>query len=178
LFGDVTFSNRFTSQNRAGAVDGHPYADFLLGIPSTARRAFAPFRLDRNRWQIAGFVTDDFKVSSKLTLNLGLRYQQHRPWRENQNRISLFDVTTGSIVVPDGSLSKVSPLFPRAPVPPNRICGQNELRASHRCGLPALEPKHRIPSRVGHVLRRISLGAAGGWRALPAERVALHESSQ
>jgi hypothetical protein len=53
LFGNVTFSNRFT---------GHPYADFLLGIPTTAARAFPPIRIDRSRWAYDLFITDDFKV--------------------------------------------------------------------------------------------------------------------
>jgi hypothetical protein len=110
LFGSVTFSNRFTS---GGNPDqGFPYADFLLGIPSTAARAFPPVESDQNRWQYDFFALDDFKVSSKLTLNVGLRYELHLGWRENHNLYSLFDVASGKIVVPDGALSKVSPLFP------------------------------------------------------------------
>jgi hypothetical protein len=108
LFGNLQFSNRYT---------GQPYADFLLGIPSTAQRSFPPLRLDRSRWQYDFFVTDDFKVSSKLTLNLGVRYEYHPGWREDNGQLAMFDVTSGSIVVQDGSLSKVSPLFPRNYVP-------------------------------------------------------------
>lgn len=113
----MTFSNRFTSQNEAGAVGGHPYADFLLGIPSTAARAFPPVEFDANRWQYDMFALDDFKVSRSLTLNIGLRYELHLPWRENHNRAAMFDVGTGSIVVPDGTLSQISPLFPTSYVP-------------------------------------------------------------
>jgi hypothetical protein len=42
LFGNLTFSNRYT---------GFAYADFLLGLPSTAQRSFPPLRLDRLRYQ-------------------------------------------------------------------------------------------------------------------------------
>ena len=104
LFGNVTFSNRFTGQY---------YADFLLGIPTTVSRSFPPIRSDRNRWSYDFFALDDFKVNSKLTVNIGLRYELHLNWRENNDRISIFDVTSGQIVVPDGSLSKVSPIFPK-----------------------------------------------------------------
>ena len=117
LFGNVTFSNRFTSLNEAGAVGGHPYADFLLGIPSTVSRAFPPVEFDANRWQYDMFVVDDFKVSRTLTLNLGLRYELHLPWRENHNRMAMFDIGSSSIVVPDGTLSQVSTLFPNSYVP-------------------------------------------------------------
>ena len=104
LFGNVTFSNRFT---------GHPYADFLLGIPTTAARAFPPIRIDRTRWSYDLFVTDDFKVRPDLTMSVGLRYELHPGWAEKTGQQALFDVESGKIVVPDGALSKVSPLMPR-----------------------------------------------------------------
>jgi hypothetical protein len=103
LFGNVSFSARFT---------GQPYADFLLGIPTTASRAFPPVESDRNRWSYDFYALDDFKVSPKLTLNVGLRYELHLGWRENANRTSIFDVNSGNIVIPDGAMSKVSPIFP------------------------------------------------------------------
>ena len=111
LFGSVTFSSRFTGGGVAG--QGHPYADFLLGIPTTAARAFPPLLNERNRWSHDFYALDDVKISSKLTLNIGLRYELHLPWRENSNRLAIFDVKSGSIVVPDGALSKVSPIFPK-----------------------------------------------------------------
>jgi hypothetical protein len=111
LFGSVTFSNRFSSGGVAN--QGHAYADFLLGIPTSAARAFPPVRVDRSRWQYDFFVTDDFKVSPKLTLNLGLRYELHMPWREDHGLTSMFDIGSGRIVVEDGALDQVSSLFPR-----------------------------------------------------------------
>ncbi len=103
LFGNATFSNRFT---------GHPYADFLLGIPTSTSRAAAPFEIDRTRWNWDFFVTDEWKMRSNLTVNLGLRYELHPAWNEASGRMAAFDVGTGKIVVPDGALSKVSPLLP------------------------------------------------------------------
>lgn len=104
LFGAVNFSNRFT---------GHPYADFLLGTPTTAQRAAPALFIDRLRWSWDFFVTDEYKVTSKLTMNLGVRYEIHPAWNEAGGNAAVFDIATGKIVVPDGSLNKVSPLFPR-----------------------------------------------------------------
>lgn len=104
LFGNVSFSNRYT---------GFPYADFLLGIPTTAARSFPPLRRDQLRYQYDFFVTDDFKVNSRLTLNIGLRYELHPGWRELNGNLAMFDIGTGNIVVQDGSLGQVSPLFPK-----------------------------------------------------------------
>ena len=111
LFGSVNFSNRFTSGGQAN--QGHPYADFLLGIPTSANRAFAPVQVNRFRWQYDFFVADDWKISQRLTLNLGLRYELHQPWRTTESLTSMFDIGSGKIVVEDGALSRVSPLFPR-----------------------------------------------------------------
>lgn len=115
LFGNVNFSSRFTGAGQSG--QGHPYADFLLGIPTTATRAFPPVMVNRNRWQYDFYVVDDFKVNSRLTVNLGLRYELHQPWREDADRVAQFDLATASIVIPDGASSKVSPIFPHAYVP-------------------------------------------------------------
>jgi hypothetical protein len=110
LFGSVTFSNRFSSAGQSN--QGHPYADFLLGIPTTAARAFPPLRSDRLRWQYDFYFTDDWKVTQRLTLNLGIRYELHPGWREMNGLTSMFDVVSGNIVIEDGQMSKVSPLFP------------------------------------------------------------------
>jgi len=104
LFGNLQFSNRYT---------GQPYADFLMGIPSTAQRSFPPLRLDRRRWQYDFFFTDDFKLTPKLTLNYGIRYEVHPGWQEDNGRLATFDIAAGRIVVQDGSAGKVSPLFPK-----------------------------------------------------------------
>jgi hypothetical protein len=103
LFGSATFSNRFT---------GYPYADFLLGIPTTSARSFPNF-VDRElRWSYDLFVTDEFKISPKLTMSVGLRYELHPVAKNVDGYNSIFDIGTGKIVVPDGSISKISSLLP------------------------------------------------------------------
>ena len=139
LFGNLTFGNRFT---------GHPYADFLLGLPSTAVRSFPPLRQDRLRHQYDFFFTDDFAVSPNLSVNLGLRYEYHPGWTEKNGYLSMFDIVSGSIVVKDGSLSKVSPLFPKGYV--------NVVEASS-LGLPGetliRTDKNNFAPRVGFAYR-------------------------
>src|SRR5215510_12066923 len=103
LFGNLSFSNRYT---------GHPYADFLLGLPTTVSRAFPGLLTDRRRWGYEFFATDDFKITPRLTLNLGVRYDLHPYWYEANGLFAVFDVDRAKIVVPNGSLSKVSPLMP------------------------------------------------------------------
>jgi hypothetical protein len=103
LFGTVDFTGRFS---------GHPYADFLLGLPNTGSRAFPPVPTLRRRWTYDFFVQDDWKVGRNLTVNIGLRYDLHPGWFERSGRLAFFDVASGSIVVADDGADKVSPLMP------------------------------------------------------------------
>ena len=104
-FGSLNFSNRYT---------GQPYADFLLGLPSTADRSFPYVEVNRLRWQYDFFFQDDFKITPRLTLNLGVRYDYHPVWRERNGRTAMFDIGSGKVVIQDGSSNLISPLFPKS----------------------------------------------------------------
>jgi len=103
LFGSLQFSNRFTN---------FPYADFLLGIPTTVSRSNPPVTIATRRRAFGAFITDDFKATRKLTLNLGLRYDVIPGWTEKNGRQAIFDPGTASIVIPDGASDVVSSLLP------------------------------------------------------------------
>ena len=104
LFGSHTYSNRFTN---------FPYADFLLGIPTTAARDYpANLQYQRTR-DYAFFVADDYKVLPSLTLTYGLRYEIKPGFTSPQGRMAMFDIASGKIVVPDGAAGHASPLLPR-----------------------------------------------------------------
>jgi len=103
LFGSAQFSNRYT---------GYPYADFLLGIPTTTARTFPNFVDNELRWNYSFFVTDEFKITPSLTLNIGLRYQVSPTATNTDGYNSIFDIASGNIVVPDNAIGKVSSLMP------------------------------------------------------------------
>jgi hypothetical protein len=104
LYGNMQFSNKYT---------GFAYSDFILGIPTTMQRAAPPLAQPYHHPVYDFFVTDEFKVNQKLTLNYGTRYEIHPHWGSGNGTASLFDIGSGQIVVQDGSLSKVSPLMPK-----------------------------------------------------------------
>lgn len=104
LYGDFNFQNRFS---------GQPYGDFLLGLPTTVTR-LDPSAPQRFRWtNYAFFVQDDWKVSSRLSLSLGLRYEYNQPATAKEDNFYSFDLASGAIVVPSQqSLNYLSPFFP------------------------------------------------------------------
>ena len=64
--GDFTFNGQYT---------GNAGADFLLGLPAQFRQGGGDPLMDGTSWQYAAFVQDEFRLSPRLTLNLGLRYE-------------------------------------------------------------------------------------------------------
>jgi hypothetical protein len=62
-----------------GFATGNSMADFFLGIASNYTRANSAYDYMVS-WEGAGFFQDDWKVSRRLTLNLGLRYFLQQPW--------------------------------------------------------------------------------------------------
>jgi hypothetical protein len=82
------------------ANTGHDFASFLLGYANRKNRAMfdaGTYTEKRPEWSL--YVQDDFRVSSKLTLNMGLRYDVYVPWVEIEDRQSNFDESTGLFVV-------------------------------------------------------------------------------
>ena len=95
-----------------GTYSGFGYGDFLLGIPFSSTRLNPLVGRKRVDSELGIFVTDTFKVSSRLTLDLGLRWDHFGPGNYDDNLIYNWDPVTGNVIVPQSAISKISPLYP------------------------------------------------------------------
>lgn len=91
-FGNFYFNDTFT---------GYDFADFLLGLPTESDIANAGPNFDGHAKAYGFFVQDSFKVTPKLTVEYGLRYEYHPPFHDTTLQTANFDNTTGAVVVPN-----------------------------------------------------------------------------
>jgi hypothetical protein len=74
-------------------TNADPFTEFLLGLPPTSASYVLQARPPMNvyNWEEGYFAQDDWKLSSKLTLNLGLRYDLATPFIEKDDLLINFD---------------------------------------------------------------------------------------
>jgi len=91
---------------------GNPFATILLGYPRDASIHLVPAVADKSK-ETAFFVQDDWKVTPKLTVNVGLRYEWSTPYTERQDRLQFNDFTgdTGINIPVPRNLDPSNPQF-------------------------------------------------------------------
>ncbi|MFN7920236.1 MAG: carboxypeptidase regulatory-like domain-containing protein [Bryobacteraceae bacterium] len=93
-FGSFSFANRYS-----GSGLGAAYADFLLGFPISAVRGTPSLVNLLYFTRYGAYFQDDWRVSSKLTLNLGMRYTLQTQTQERDGSFANFDFGAGKYVI-------------------------------------------------------------------------------
>lgn len=104
-WGEYGTRGRFTFSND---LSGAAMANYLLGLPSAYSQR-SPMNFSNSNYSLIGYVQDDLKVTRRLTLNLGLRYEFHANPKERENKLAFWAPETFA----SGRKSKV---FPNAPL--------------------------------------------------------------
>jgi hypothetical protein len=81
-------------------ITGNALADLLLGFPllTSVARVDNPQQLRTNSYNF--YFDDSFRISPRLTINAGLRYEYNSPATDAANRARVYDVNSGTIVTP------------------------------------------------------------------------------
>lgn len=92
-YGDFSFGPAFT---------GYGLGDFLLGLPTSTAIAIVTRDNDGQSTHYKAYAQDTIRLSSRLTMDIGLRYELHPGYRDNGLNIANFDRTvprTGQVII-------------------------------------------------------------------------------
>jgi hypothetical protein len=116
--GDLNFTQTetaFPTGTTGAANTGDSFASFLLGAIDNAQISSTNF-ISSTKQGYAGYFQDNWKATSKLTLNLGLRYELFSPIGEQFGRQSSFDLQNLTLYIPAGPNAN-APLTPNFNAP-------------------------------------------------------------
>lgn len=119
--GTFSFNGQFTQNPVRAAGTGSGMSDMLLGLMNSATLDIEPV-FGHRRWEHSWFLNDDFRITSRLTVNLGLRYEITTPWTEVYDRMGslvpelgfVYAVNTKELpghTVMDTDYSNIAPRF-------------------------------------------------------------------
>ncbi len=107
--GSYTFRNIFTADPKNATNTGNAFADFLLGLPNTAAAGVGDNLVHLRSWRWGSYFQDDWKLSQRLTLNLGIRYELLPRWTEKDNKWSNIDLANGGRFVIASNKGEINP---------------------------------------------------------------------
>ena len=86
--GEFSFTDQFTRANylRGDGASGSDLAGLLLGYPAAAT-GFVPTNMNQYVDYVSGFAQDDFRVTPKLTVNFGVRWERESGLKEKNNNL-------------------------------------------------------------------------------------------
>jgi outer membrane receptor protein involved in Fe transport len=101
--------------SQAGFLYNDGFANFLFGNPVVFLQGGGDFGREIRDRAMDLYGQDNYKVTSRLTLNLGLRYELPFPATENNNRVNLFVPGAQSKVIPGAPAGLLYPGDPGVP---------------------------------------------------------------
>jgi len=104
--GDFTFN---------GVQTGNAAADFLLGLPAQFRRTTTNQAQDGVGWLTAGYAQDQWRLSPRLTIDAGVRYELPLPFVDRNDALNAFHPGEQSRRFPDAPAGLVYPGDPGVP---------------------------------------------------------------
>jgi len=131
--------------NFNASITGVGFSDFLLGLPFSSTR-LDPLVARRNTNKQSGFfLTDTFKVTQKLTLDYGLRWDYYAVPTYDDGLMYNWDQATGNVVIAPQAISRVHPLYPKTITV---VPGQVVPAADKRNFRPRISAAYRLTNKM------------------------------
>jgi hypothetical protein len=89
------FSGQYTSNHQTWP-NGIDLADFILGYPTLIQGGVGTTVGNFRQWIVQPYIQDDWKISKKLTFNLGLRYDYYQSPNDTQGNTHVYDLPTNT----------------------------------------------------------------------------------
>ncbi|MEN6535714.1 MAG: carboxypeptidase regulatory-like domain-containing protein, partial [Bryobacteraceae bacterium] len=102
-WGSFTFNSSMT---------GDGYGDFLLGLPYASSRIDPLMNRVKKNYELGFYVTDTFKITPKLSVDYGLRWDYFGPSSYNDGLVYNWNPASGAVIVPEDVRADVSSLYP------------------------------------------------------------------
>ena len=159
----------FGRYNFTGLFSGSDMGDYLLGLPwETSIETDRP-RIYAHGADAGFFIQDDWKVTPRLTMTYGTRFQHYGAPTERDGLFYNFDFENSRVVVPDKAIHHIAPVWPTAQIPvvtasdagyPQDLVNFSTLHISPRFGL-AFRINDKTVIRAGYGIYHVPFAIAG-----------------
>ena len=134
-----TFNGEYTSQSPSAPSSASPaaFADLLMGLTSTSSYTLQSGSFNQIANYHAAYLQDDVRLTPKLTMNIGVRYEYELGQHEQSNRFNVGFSPTASYTIPSAvpQAAKGGLLFAGQNGAPTHCCNQSHEKISPRVGL-------------------------------------------
>ena len=159
----------FGRYNFTGLFSGSDMGDYLLGLPwETSIETDRP-RIYAHGADAGFFIQDDWKVTPRLTMTYGTRFQHYGAPTERDGLFYNFDFENSRVVVPDKAIDHIAPVWPTGQIPvvtasdagyPQDLVNFSALHISPRFGL-AFRINDKTVIRAGYGIYHVPFAIAG-----------------
>jgi hypothetical protein len=140
FLGQFTYNGNYTENLNSADGPGYGPADFVLDRIQNQQLASPLGNVGNRQWRVAGYFQDDFKVSNRLTLNLGVRYEVDQPWYEQNNKTAN--------VLPDATVEYAGSV-PALAAPGSIVCPTHSCyNANYRQFMPRLGFAYQVMPKL------------------------------
>ncbi len=141
------------------------FASFLLGQSVQFFQGGGDFNRGLRKWIVAGYAQDEWRITERLTLNYGLRYEVNTPYTDIRNRLNAWAPGVQSKVNPNAPQGL---LFPGDPGVPDGVAPVDYKQFMPRVGLawnPAADSKTTLRASYGIFYDGFTNGVGGPLQA-------------